>query len=341
LDFQSRAIPIVGIAIGLIAMSKSAFSCDGTNQFFCVAGLRTCHFFCAGHPTKLLSQTWLPHTQISFISSIADSNIITIVAQGTNDVQIWDRLNASHYSSIHLDAAITGLRLRPDVLVVVCDTRVFVYNLASIQQIATLNTAPNPAGAVAVECSYSSLVLAVPSGDEPGRVDIYDCLDPSAPIREINAFDKSVKTIKALEFSRDRALIAVASDFVHEIVIFSTYTGQRLRSLAIGKRDKVVRLLFDEFAMHLSAQFDGKFVNLYQLPIMDETVPVKAGGPMKPDTSYSLSKPFWAFFGSKLFELYVVTEDLVITRLKFEMGKGLKEIAKQNLKELPGMYGVN
>jgi hypothetical protein len=105
--------------------------------------------------------------------------------------------------------------------------------------------------------------------------------------------------------------------------------------LAFRKKEKIVRVLFDEFAMHLSAQFESKVVNLYQLPILDESVPMKATGSARPDTSYSVSRPFWTFFGSKLFEVNVVTEDLILTRLKFESsGKVFKEIAKQDLKDL-------
>jgi hypothetical protein len=313
-------------------MAKYAFSCDGTNQYFCLAGSRCCKFFCADPSARFLSQTDSPHNHHSFVSTIAGSNIIAIVAQGTNEVQILDRFTSSIFPQVRItDATITGLRLRPDVLVLVCDSKVLVYNLASNQQIATMNTAPNQSGAVAVECSYSSLVIAVPSV-EIGYIEIYDCLDPGAPMRSIAAFDKP---IRILEFSRNRALIAVATDLSQEIVIFSTVTGQKLRTLMLRRKERVVRLLFDEFAMHLVAQFENKGISLWQLPILDETVPVKAMPVAKPDTSYSLSRPFWVFFGAKLFALNVVTEDLILIRLKFDSSaKAFKEVGKEDLKDL-------
>jgi hypothetical protein len=77
------------------------------------------------------------------------------------------------------------------------------------------------------------------------------------------------KTIRAIEFSRDRALVAVASDGVNEIGIFSD-SGKKLRVLRLKKRDRVARMVFDEFAMHLAVQIEGKTFYLFHLPILDE-----------------------------------------------------------------------
>jgi hypothetical protein len=66
---------------------------------------------------------------------------------------------------------------------------------------------------------------------------------------------------------------------------------------------------------------------------LDETV--RATGPVRPDTSWSMQRHFWAFFGEKLFELNLVTDDLMLTRLKFEAAsKEFEEIGKEDLKEL-------
>jgi hypothetical protein len=220
----------------------------------------------------------------------------------------------------------------------VCETKALVYNLAGIQQIATVATGANPAGAIAVDCSYSSDVLAVPSSKETGGVDLYHYLDYLVAFRTVQAFDRPVKAVKAIELSRSAALMAIACDVAHEIAIVSAVSGVRLRTLGFGKRERLVRLAFDEVGMHLIAQMEGKLVNLYQLPLLDERTPVKPAGTVRPDASYSGSKPFWAFFGSNLFELNIVTEDLVLCRLKFDSSlKGFKEGEKQNLKDLqPG-----
>jgi WD40 repeat protein len=312
-------------------MSQVSFSTDGTTEFFCLIHDRQVSFY-SSEPIMLLSQTRMPFHTPTNLATIADSNIIAVTPRGGSEIQIWDRVKATIYYTIPFSTHIIGIKLRPDVIIAVCDSVVLIHNLASYQPLATIPTAPNPSGAIAVDWSYSSLIIAVPAVDV-GVVHFYDCLDPATPIRTFRAFDKP---IKEMEFSRNRSLIAVASDSANEVALFSGDSGQKVRSLRLGKRDRVLKVMFDEFTMHLAVQLESRTVYLFQLPIVSRAAPAKLEAVTR-DAQYSVPKPFWAFFSGKLFEMNIVTEELLLCRLRYDASeKAFKEFKTLDLRKVPG-----
>jgi hypothetical protein len=195
---------------------------------------------------------------------------------------------------------------------------------------ATINTAPNPSGAVAIDSSYSSLVIAVPS-IEVGGVQVYDCLDPSTPIRSFRAF---TRPIKAIEFSRDRAIVAVACDSSSKVVLYATDSGAVLRTLRLRKHDRVCRIIFDESAMHVAIQLEAKIVYLFQLPILGAAA-LERPEEVKCDAQYCVAGTFWAFFAGKLFELNVVTDEMRLSRVRYDAStKTFTELETVDLRTL-------
>jgi WD40 repeat protein len=272
----------------------------------------------------------MPFDALSHLTTLANSNIIAVTSCGSAEVQIWDRVKASMYYTITVQRRIANIRLRPDVLIVVCETLTLIYNLASNQQMATINTAPNPSGAVAIDSSYSSLVIAVPS-IEVGGVEVYDCLDPSTPIRSFRAFRRP---INAIEFSRDRAIVAVASHSSRSVLLYATDSGSVLRTLRLHKRDRVYRIAFDESAMHVAIQLETKTVYIFQLPIFDAAAPERPAE-VKSDAQYSVAGTFWSFFAGKLFEMNVVTDQMMLSRVRYDaLTKAFTELKTVDLRTL-------
>jgi hypothetical protein len=109
-----------------------AFSCDGKTEFFGVAHGRSISFYSPDGP-KLLSRTHTPFPHIELLSTIADSNVFALVARKSLEVEIWDRCHPTLYYSISARPPIKAIKLRPDVLVVVCESLTLIYNLASNQ----------------------------------------------------------------------------------------------------------------------------------------------------------------------------------------------------------------
>jgi hypothetical protein len=94
---------------------------------------------------------------------------------------------------------------RPDILVSVDNTMILVYGSANNQQIATMDTPPNPSAAIAVDCYYS----------------LMDRMESQCA--------SSLRSRRTLAFSRDRALVTAAI-VLSQILLFSTMNGQKLRA---------------------------------------------------------------------------------------------------------------
>jgi WD40 repeat protein len=312
-------------------MSQVSFSTDGTTEFFCLIHDRQVSFY-SSEPVRLLSQNRMPFHAPMNLVTITDSNIIAVTPRGGSEIQIWDRVKTKIYYTIPYTMHIVAVRLRPDVVIAVGDSVVLIHNLASYQPPAMILTAPNPSGAIAVDSSYSSLLIAVPAADA-GAVNFYDCLDPVTLVQTFRAIDKA---IKEMEFSRNRSLVAVASDSANGVALFTGDSGQRVRRLRLGKRDRVAKLIFDEFMMHLAVQLESRTVYLFHLPILVKAAAAKPETVAR-DAQYSVPKPFWAFFSGKLFEMNIVTEELLLCRLRYDTSeKAFKEFRTLDLQKVPG-----
>jgi hypothetical protein len=125
----------------------------------------------------------------------------------------------------------------------------------------------------------------------------------------------------SIEFSRNGELLAVVSDSNPEIKIFLCRKGKQIMSLMLPSKKEVVKKLnFDEFTKLLMVLTENRSMHIYQLPIVRRNMSEKTMKGRKCVATFSLPKNrlFWAFFGAKLFEINVVSEDFAIYRLKYD-----------------------
>jgi WD40 repeat protein len=249
---------------------------------------------------------------------VSDSNVIAIVDSKSDTIQIWDRCLNRPYFSFAPPDRVKSMRLRPDVLLVMCVIDISVYNLFDSSQMALIPCTPNPYGAFDIVSAYGSARLAIP-GPDSGMISVFDFLDPGTALVRFRAFEDGC--IRAIEFSRNGELVGIASDQSSEIRIFSCRKGKLVMTLHLpSKRDGVKKMRFDQFTMLLMVNTEGRLMHLYQLPILNRHIDEKKchGGKVAVTFSLNRNRAFWSFFGRKLFEINVVSEDFMLYALKYD-----------------------
>lgn len=302
-------------------MQATHFSHDCSSPFFCLASDRLVSFYDA-KTLDQLSCTMIPARTVLDVSTIANSNIIAVLAKDANEAQIWDRIGNNLYFSLRPTYEILSVRLRPDILICICAAQVVIFNLFDTNQLCAIQTAPNPNRVFDMEDSYASVKIVVP-GKEVGQLSFYNWLT-TKPYSEIQAFAR--KPVKAVRFSKDGKLVAVVSDMSEKVKIFSVRSRTLLAVLLLGRREKIADVRFDAWATQVFVRTETNTLKLFDVPVME--VSTEARMCVKPLAVFTLPKNrmFWAFFGTNLYEVNIVSCDFVFYRLKWDVAtKTLKK----------------
>lgn len=123
---------------------------------------------------------------------------------------------------------VKGVKLRKDRIIVILDTKIYVYNLQDLKIRDQIQTAPNPKGMCAMSSDNDRIILACPDKVKGGiRVQLYN--EERSTV--ISAHDTA---ISCLELNIQGTLLASASDKGTVIRIFRTDDGTLLQKLRRG-----------------------------------------------------------------------------------------------------------
>lgn len=106
------------------------------------------------------------------------TNVVALVGGGerprfaTNKVMFWDDLSQQTIGELSFKTYIKAVRLTKDRVVVVLETRVYVYKFDDLRLVDAIETSPNPQGLIALNLDPDSPVpvLAVPDKNNRGHV---------------------------------------------------------------------------------------------------------------------------------------------------------------------------
>ena len=111
---------------------------------------------------------------VGIIELLYKSNLVALVGGGEQPVFpptkviIWDDYQNKGIAELEYDNPVRAVRLKRDIIVVVIDTSVFIYDFRTLNMRSTFKTCPNPKGLIAVSSSDKK-VIAFPSTEE-GKV---------------------------------------------------------------------------------------------------------------------------------------------------------------------------
>ncbi len=180
------------------------------------------------------------------VEMLFKTNVLGLVGGGThpkyplNKVMLWDDHQAKCIGELSFKTPVKSVKLRKDKVVIILETRIYVYNFADFHLLDAIDTCPNPRGACALTGSGPA-ILATPT-TKKGELRIKN-YDKSEEVVKKAAHES---TLVAIVLSQDGKLCATASKKGTLIRIFSTENGRLLQELRRGKdKAEIYCLAFD------------------------------------------------------------------------------------------------
>ncbi|KAG5044058.1 hypothetical protein AAZX31_03G191900 [Glycine max] len=205
---------------------------------------------------------------IGHVEMLFRCNILALVGGGPNPqyppnkVMIWDDHQGRCIGELSFRAAVRGVRLRRDRIIVVVEQKIFVYNFADLKLVQQIETVPNPKGLCAVSQLSDSLVLACP-GLHKGQIRVEHYAQKKTKF--ISAHDSR---IACFALTLDGQLIATASTKGTLIRIFDTDHGTLLQEVRRGANAaEIYSLAFSSTAQWLAVSSDKGTVHVFSLKV--------------------------------------------------------------------------
>ena len=207
-----------------------------------------------------------PNGGIGIVEMLFRCNLLAIVGGGrnprypTNKVMIWDDHQNKCIGELKFRTEVHAVRLRRDRVVVVLESKVFVYRFKDLKLLDQITTVANPKGLVALCPDAKNNVLAVP-GLNRGiiRIELYDI----AKATLIKAHDAD---LAQFALNSDGSRIASASEKGTLIRIWNCHNGDPLRELRRGMdRAEIYCISFNPASTFLACSSDKGTVHIYSL----------------------------------------------------------------------------
>ncbi|TKY61801.1 Autophagy-related protein 18a [Spatholobus suberectus] len=205
---------------------------------------------------------------IGHVEMLFRCNILALVGGGShpqyppNKVMIWDDHQGRCIGELSFRAAVRGVRLRRDRIVVVVEQKIFVYNFVDLKLVHQIETVANPKGLCAVSQLSDSLVLACP-GLHKGQIRIEHYAQKKTKL--VSAHDSR---IACFALTLDGQLLATASTKGTLIRIFDTDHGTLLQEVRRGANAaEIYSLAFSSTAQWLAVSSDKGTVHVFSLKV--------------------------------------------------------------------------
>ncbi|XP_004494924.2 autophagy-related protein 18a [Cicer arietinum] len=205
---------------------------------------------------------------IAHVEMLFRCNILALVGGGTqpqyppNKVMIWDDHQGRCIGELSFRAAVRGVRLRRDRIIVVVEQKIFVYNFVDLKLLHQIETIANPKGLCAVSHLSDSLVLACP-GLHKGQIRVENFAQKKTKF--ISAHDSR---IGCFALTLDGRIIATASVRGTLIRIYDTDHGTLLQEVRRGANAaEIFSLAFSSTAQWLAVSSDKGTVHVFSLKV--------------------------------------------------------------------------
>ncbi|EDR26713.1 WD repeat domain phosphoinositide-interacting protein, putative [Entamoeba dispar SAW760] len=235
-------------------MEEQKILCISFNQDFSCFALGTTKGFCVyGIEQTRLRERFKRNFNggVGIIELLYKSNLVALVGGGPQPVFpptkviIWDDYQNKGIAELEYDTPVRAVRLKRDIIVVVVDTSVFVYDFRNLNLRQTFKTCPNPKGLIAVSSSDKK-VIAYPSVQE-GSVVVAN-LETGAS----TTIEAHKHSISALCLSPEANLLVSASSEGTLFRVWDTARGEKVGEFRRGKSAAEI------YSVNFSQ--DGKFI---------------------------------------------------------------------------------
>jgi WD repeat-containing protein 45 len=194
------------------------------------------------------------------------SNIIALVGGGksprypSNKVIIWDDHQMRPTGELCFRSEVKAVKMRRDRIVVILETKIYVYSLQDLKIRDHITTCSNPRGLCSLSTDSDRIVIACPDSKK-GQVLIKIYSEDKN--REIMAHETSLAYIA---LNPDGSLIATASDKGTLIRIYNTDTKDLVQELRRGiDRAEIYCLVFNSTSEWMACSSDKGTIHIYSV----------------------------------------------------------------------------
>ncbi|KAL3591183.1 hypothetical protein D5086_009823 [Populus alba] len=196
------------------------------------------------------------------------NNIFCLVCGGPdpiyprNKVMIWDDHDSRCIGELSFRSEVKNVKLRRDMIVVVLNQKIFVYNFLDLKLLNQIETVSNPTGLCEISHNSSPMVL-VCLGLQKGQIRVENF--GSKKSKFVMAHDSRVV---CMSLTQDGRRLATASSKGTLIRVFNALDGTLLQEVRRGAdRADIYSLAFSSNAQFLAVSSDKGTVHIFSLKV--------------------------------------------------------------------------
>ena len=176
---------------------------------------------------------------------------------------LWDDHQQKCIGELSFKDTVKAVRLRKDKVIVVLETRIYVYNFSDLKLIDALETIENPKGLCSVSYAPEKTFLACLEKEKGTvRVNVYDDIE----IEETRLIEAHNSSVSCITLNFEGTLLATASDKGTIIRLFNPLTGESLQELRRGAdKAEIYSISIDVESKWLGCTSDKGTVHIFSL----------------------------------------------------------------------------
>lgn len=198
---------------------------------------------------------------------LKSTNILALVGGGKkplfpiNKIIIWDDSIRKVISELRFNSNVLNVKIKMDRIVGVCQRKIYVFNINTLDTLNIIDTYENPNGIVAISSGDLISVIAFPFQDK-GQVKVVN-FNSSSELPIINAHESK---IACLCINNNGTLLATASDKGTLIRVFLINNGELVTELRRGiKNADISCIAFDQHNKFVGCSGDTGTIHLFSI----------------------------------------------------------------------------
>ena len=210
------------------------------------------------------------------------SNILAFVGGGDypkfspNKITIWDDHQGKIVSQIRFNSDIIKVKIRKDSIIGVLYDKIYIFNISTLETIDILETYPNPNGIFSISNMDNELLIAYPSKQMKGRIQIekYGVTSHGLEKSEKKIINAHESQIAYISMNNQGTVIATASDKGTLIRLFLvSKSDQPIVALKRGKKNVNINwLVFSPDNETIGSTSDSGTIHVFNISDINKLI---------------------------------------------------------------------
>ena len=204
---------------------------------------------------------------IGVVEMLYKSNFLALMGGGRvpkyskNKLIIWDDHENKIISELKFTTSIMNVKLKKDLLFVVCQKRIYVFNFNTYEIIDTIDTGDNKKEIIAINGAPEFTVLAFPSLKGPNKISI-----KNYEKRDIITFSPQEDSVSKIAINNNGVLMTTANENGTIIRIHSCIDGVLLQEFKRGhEKAKINYICFDNDSKLMAVSSSRGTIHIFSM----------------------------------------------------------------------------